>query len=42
VQELILRDVGRIRDIAVGPEGDLYLATELKAQGLVLRLVPAS
>jgi aldose sugar dehydrogenase len=41
LQELILKDLGRIRALAVGPDGDLYLALELKQQGLIVRLVPA-
>ena len=40
VQELLLRDVGRIRAITTGSNGDIYLALELKQQGLVVRLSP--
>jgi len=38
VQETILHGVDRIRDVRVGPEGDVYVLTE---GGQLLRLVPA-
>lgn len=42
VQELLLRDIGRrIRAITTGSDGDIYLALELKQQGLVIRLSPS-
>ena len=41
VQELLLRDMGRIRAITTGSNGDIYVALELKQQGLVVRLSPA-
>jgi len=40
VQESILKGVGRIRALASDRSGLLYLAIELKMQGLVVRLVP--
>jgi glucose/arabinose dehydrogenase len=42
VRELILKNIGRIRGIATGPEGDLYLALELRLQGLIVRLIPVN
>ncbi len=41
VQELLLKDMGRIRAITTGSDGDIYLAMELKQQGLVVRLSPS-
>jgi aldose sugar dehydrogenase len=41
VQELLLRGLGRIRAITTGSDGDIYLALELKQQGLVIRLSPS-
>ncbi len=41
VRESILEGLGRIRAVAVSPQGALYLAMELKTEGLILRLVPA-
>lgn len=41
VRESVLKDLGRIRAVAVSPQGSLYLAMELKTEGLILRLVPA-
>ena len=38
LQETILHGVDRIRDVRVGPEGDVYLLTD---GGQLLRLVPA-
>ncbi len=47
-QEVVFDNLGRIRDIVVGPDGDFYVATALPGQrmadtteGYVLRLVPA-
>jgi glucose/arabinose dehydrogenase len=43
LQESILKDIGRIRGIAVDPKsGALTLALELKTEGLIVRLVPSS
>jgi aldose sugar dehydrogenase len=42
VRESLLKDLGRIRAVAVSPQGSLYLAMELKTEGLILRLVPAT
>ena len=42
VQELLLKDIGRIRAITTGSDGNIYLALELKQQGLVVRLSPAN
>jgi glucose/arabinose dehydrogenase len=39
LQEVILRNVGRIRAIAIGTDGDIYLALELRSQGLIVRIV---
>ena len=41
VQELLLKDMGRIRAITTGADGSIYLALELKQQGLVVRLSPS-
>jgi glucose/arabinose dehydrogenase len=41
VQELLLKDIGRIRAITTGSDGDIYLALELKQEGLVIRLSPS-
>jgi len=42
-QELLLKGVGRIRDVQVGPDGYPYLAVERsKGAGSILRLVPSS
>jgi glucose/arabinose dehydrogenase len=38
LQELIAKDLGRIRGIAISQTGDIYLALELRAQGLIVRL----
>jgi len=37
-QEVLLREFGRVRDVAIGPDGYLYLA--LNAPGRIARLVP--
>jgi glucose/arabinose dehydrogenase len=39
LQEVILKDVGRIRAIAIGSSGDIYLALELRSEGLIVRLI---
>ncbi len=40
-QELLLQDLGRIRDIATGPDGLLYLALELPGEpSIIARLLP--
>ena len=46
-QEVVLDQVGRVRDIAVGPDGYLYLALQSPGQrlsdstaGSVVRLIP--
>ena len=39
LQEVILNNLGRIRAIATGADGDIYLALELRSQGLIVRLV---
>jgi len=42
-QELLLRMIGRIRDVKEGPDGHIYLAVErYGGHGSVVRLVPAS
>jgi glucose/arabinose dehydrogenase/galactose mutarotase-like enzyme len=42
-QELLLKMIGRIRDVQEGPDGYLYLAVErYGGHGGILRLVPAS
>jgi hypothetical protein len=40
-QEAILKNVGRIRAIAIGSDGDIYLALELGSQALIVRLARA-
>ncbi|MGE0115057.1 MAG: PQQ-dependent sugar dehydrogenase [Steroidobacteraceae bacterium] len=40
VRELLFKDLGRVRAITAGPEGDLYLALELRTKGLIVRMVP--
>jgi glucose/arabinose dehydrogenase len=46
-QEVVLDQVGRVRDVAVGPDGYLYLALQSPGQrlsdstpGSVVRLIP--
>lgn len=41
LRESILKDVGRIRNIAVGADGMIYLAMELRTKGILLKLEPA-
>lgn len=38
-QEIILKDIGRLRDVASGPDGALYLA--VNSPDRIIRLVPA-
>ena len=40
--ETLLKDLGRIRDVAVGREGAVYLLLEHHSGGRILRLVPAA
>ncbi len=40
-RETLLRDIGRIRDLQQGPDGDLYLLIEHPEGGKILRLSPA-
>lgn len=41
-QEVILKDLGRVRDMLAGPDGNLYVALELpRVPGRIVRLVPA-
>jgi aldose sugar dehydrogenase len=40
LQEVLLPRLGRIRALAVGPKGEIYVALELAQQGAVVRLVP--
>jgi glucose/arabinose dehydrogenase len=40
LRESLLRGAGKIRSVATGPDGSIYLATALRQQGLILRLVP--
>ncbi len=41
-RETLLSGLGRIRDVAIGPDGDLYLLLEHASGGRILRLVPAA
>jgi glucose/arabinose dehydrogenase len=42
-QEMLLKGIGRIRDVQVGPDGYVYLAVERsKGAGGILRLVPST
>jgi aldose sugar dehydrogenase len=40
--EKLLEGLGRIRDVAIGPDGAIYLLLEHRSGGRVLRLVPAT
>ena len=40
-RETLLKGLGRIRDVAVGPAGDLYLLLEHASGGRIVKLVPA-
>lgn len=39
-QEMLLENVARVRDVAVGPKGQLYVLLENAAGSVVVRLVP--
>ncbi len=39
--ETLLKGLGRIRDVKVGPKGSVYLLLEHASGGRILRLVPA-
>ena len=39
--ETLLAGLGRIRDIAIGPDGVVYLLLEHASGGRIVRLVPA-
>src|SRR5262249_59253814 len=41
-RETLLKGLGRIRDVAVGPDGNVYLLLEHASGGRILRLVPAA
>lgn len=41
LRESLLKDMGRIRSIAVGADGAIYLAIELRTKGILLKLEPA-
>lgn len=40
-RETLFRDIGRVRDLQQGPDGDLYLLIEHAQGGKILRLAPA-
>jgi glucose/arabinose dehydrogenase len=40
--ELLLKGLGRIRDVEVGTDGAVYLLIEHRSGGRILRLVPAA
>ena len=40
VQEVLLKDMARIRDVRTGPDGYLYILTDERKNGKVLRLEP--
>ncbi len=40
-RETLLKGLGRIRDVAVGVDGYVYLLLEHQSGGRILRLVPA-
>jgi glucose/arabinose dehydrogenase len=39
--ETLLKGLGRIRDVAVGVDGSVYLLLEHQSGGRIVRLVPA-
>jgi aldose sugar dehydrogenase len=41
LQEVLIPHLGRIRALAVGPNGEIYVALELAQQGAIVRLTPA-
>lgn len=40
--EMLIKDLSRIRDVALGPSGELYLLLEHDSGGRIVRLVPAT
>jgi glucose/arabinose dehydrogenase len=42
LQEVLIPHIGRIRALAIGPNGEIYVALELAQQGVVVRLIPKS
>jgi aldose sugar dehydrogenase len=40
--ETLLQDLARIRDVAIGPAGQLYLLLEHDSGGRIVRLVPVT
>ncbi len=42
VQEVLLKDMARIRDVRNGPDGYLYILTDEKRDGKILRLEPVN
>jgi glucose/arabinose dehydrogenase len=40
--EVLLEDLVRFRDVAAGPNGELYLLLENKAGSMIARLLPAN
>ena len=40
VQEVLLKDMARIRDVRTGPDGYLYILTDERKNGKVLRIEP--
>jgi glucose/arabinose dehydrogenase len=42
VQEVLIDKLGRIRAIAIGRNGEIYIALELAQQGAVVRLLPVN
>lgn len=39
-EEILLKDVGRLRDVKMGPDGYIYIATE--SPGYIFRLIPVN
>lgn len=42
LQEVLIPHIGRIRALAIGPNGEIYVALQLAQQGVVVRLIPKS
>jgi hypothetical protein len=42
LQEVLIPHIGRIRALAIGPNGEIYVALELAQEGVVVRLIPKS
>lgn len=40
--EMLIKDLSRTRDVALGPSGELYLLLEHDSGGRIVRLVPAT